>query len=132
MDVIIIAIIALVVLVVAIIVTGYIRKQRKRTDRQIQDNESFRKRAESAVWAKALIVNSRASVAPNPSAVIPMSLTMEVTPPDGKPYRAQAQWSVDLSALGYVAQGQEVAVKIDREDAGIIYPNASWAKYIPS
>jgi hypothetical protein len=129
MEVFIIIFVAFVILFAAAIVIRYALKQKKQTDRLLRENEYSMKQQESAILAKALVVHSDGSALPIPSSKIPMALTLEVTPPDGKTYRARTQWMVDISAPGYLAQGQEVSVKIDRDDASKIYPNASWAEY---
>jgi hypothetical protein len=60
-----------------------------------------------------------------------VELTLEVTPHAGTTYRAHTNWLVDITALGFIQQGQETPVKIDVENPKIIYPNSPWAKYIP-
>jgi hypothetical protein len=37
---------------------------------------------------------------------------------------------VDITAMGFIQQGQEISVKIDVKDPKIIYPNSSWARYV--
>ena len=130
MDVFIIIIVVLIILVSAAIVIRYLMKQKKRTNHMIRDNEHYIKRQESAIWATALVIHSEGGALPVPSSKLPVALTMEITPADGKPYRAKTQWLVDISALGYVAEGQQLSVKIDKDDMRIIYPSAPWAKYI--
>ncbi len=124
-------VIGIIIVVAALVVTIYIAvKQRINTNNLIRNNEINCERQKRAACAIALVLHSRGGITPVPSSRTPMTLTLEVTPPDGKPYRATTQWSVDVSALFYVAQGQEIAVKIDSDDSSIIYPNATWATYI--
>jgi hypothetical protein len=122
--------IILIIIVAAVIIIRYVLKQKEITNRKISDNEYYRKRQESAIWGTGLIVHSDGGSLPFTSSKIPVALTLEITTIDGKPYRAKTEWLVDLTALSYVAQGQELAVKIDKDDKSKIYPNASWAKYI--
>ncbi len=96
----------------------------------ISDNEHYQKRQESAIWGTGLIIHSDGGSFPFPSSKIPVALTLEITTMDEKAYRAKTQWLVDMASLAYVAQGQEIQVKIDKDDKSKIYPGASWAKYI--
>jgi hypothetical protein len=94
-------------------------------------SSDFSKRAENAVWAKALVVSSQGGFGAEGGVKAQVSLTLEVTPPGGRTYRTHTRWLVDATALAYIAQGQEISVRIDASDPRIIYPNASWAAYIP-
>lgn len=125
-----IVLIAVAVLGSAAIAVKFALQHKRRTNSWLRNHEDSLERQKNGVWANALVVHSKGSNPPIHSIKMPMTLTLEVTPPSGKPYRATTQWSVDISALCYVAQGQEVAVIIDRDNAKIIYPHASWATFI--
>ena len=131
MDIIIYIFFFIVIITAVLIVIRQMVSQKNKTDEMIKRVEVFNKRQQHATPGKGLIIHSDGGVMPaRPSAKAPVALTMEITPGTGKPYRAKTQWLVDVTALSYVAQGQDVAVKIDVDDKNIIYPNSSWAKYI--
>ena len=116
---------------VMVIVSRQIVYHRKSIDDMQKRNAFYEEQQKSALLGKGLIVHSTGSVGPTgSSSQAHVSLTMEITQGEGRPYRAKTRWLVDVTALSYVAQGQEIAVKIDKDDKSIIYPNASWAKYI--
>jgi len=132
MDIIVIVFVIIVIIVAALIVIRYLLNQKKRTAQSIRDYEYYRKRQQSADFGKGFVIHSDGGAMPTgPSSKVPVALTLEITPGTGEPYRARTQWLVDVTAQSYVAQGQEVAVKIDMDDKSIIYPNASWARYVP-
>lgn len=99
-------------------------------ERLEQKNYEYIKRQERAVWGKALVIDSRGGMTGDAGSQAFIDLTLEVTPHEGTTYRASTRWLVDITALGFVQQGQEISVKIDVEDPKIIYPNSSWAKYV--
>lgn len=119
-----IAVIALAVIFISL------RGNRTRNAKKSKRSFDFLKRRESAVWATALVVDSKGGVTGETGDMTCMSLTLEVTPPGREPYRAHAKWLVQLSALPYVSPGSEIQVKVDARNPGIVYPGANWASYI--
>ena len=89
-----------------------------------------RARLAAARPGRARIVNAESSgvvqgVSRNPL----VRLDLEVHPEVGAPYAASTAWFVDIVAVPRVQPGLELAVKIDAEDPGIVYPVDTWAKY---
>ncbi len=58
---------------------------------------------------------------------IDIDLTFEVMPPNGAPYKAKTNWSVEPLSVSKVQIGCIVAVKIDVKDPQIIYSAENWS-----
>jgi hypothetical protein len=127
----IIVIIAAVIAVAVVLIFIFLHMHRRKMQKLSEKNQALVQRQQRAVWGMALIVDARGGVTGEYATQTHMIFTLEVTPPGGETYRASTRWLVELSALGAIQQGNELSVKIDADDPRIIYPNASWAKYIP-
>lgn len=113
----------------------FILAQRQKVEAAAARNQEFIQRQESAVWASAMIVCARGGVMGSETGVSQWAryeLSLQVTPPNGEPYSARTAWLVEVTQMSMLQQGQMLQVKIDQQDPHIIYPNASWAKYIPA
>ncbi len=96
--------------------------------------KDFVARQASAVWASATIVSVRGGIIGSEAGVSNWAryeLSLEVTLPGGASYPARTTWLVEISQMSMLQQGAQVSVKIDQQDPKIVYPNASWAKYVP-
>lgn len=102
----------------------------KSVKRSIAERRTQRQAGSAALWAGALIVDSRGGPTGETSAKARMTLTLEVTPPKGAPYRASVVWLVDLSALHLTAAGSHVPVRLDAADPQKVYPAVPWASYV--
>lgn len=130
MDLTIIILAAIVIIVIAIISIVVIQNRRK-TARYIQRNREYQQRQQSAAGATALVIHSNGGMAGDHAPSARITLTLEVTPPGKKTYRATTNWQVEITALSFIREGETIPVKIDTVDPKIIYPNATWAKYLP-
>jgi hypothetical protein len=119
----------IVVTVFAVLVSLRIRVARA-AKRSRQESASRQKEQQSIVWAGALIVDSRGGAAGESADKARLTLTLEVTPPEGTPYRASAIWLVDMSAMHLAAPGSHVPVKLVSADPQKIYPAVPWASYV--
>jgi len=61
-----------------------------------------------------------------------VDLTLEVSAPDGAPYRVRVVWEVQTLALPKVAPEQRVTVAIDPRDPEAVSPSAEWARTRPA
>jgi hypothetical protein len=119
-----------VLLMAAALAFRAIRRKRRGTVLQSQKRQSFARRRETASHGSAVVIRADGGIPADGAAQARVSLTLEVTPPGGRAYRARTEWMVGLRALGYLQKNAEIAVRIDAEDAGIIYPEGEWAKYV--
>jgi hypothetical protein len=93
-------------------------------------HQEFKQRFTVAVMASATVVSAQVVAHhPNQNKQV-MHVQLSVTPPGHQPYFASNNWEVEKTALAYLQPGSEVAVKIDTQDASIIYPNTGWATYL--
>lgn len=126
---------ALIVIFAIAVVVIVLLSQRQKLAADQERMQGFIKRQESAVWASAMIVSARGGVVGSETGVSQWAryeLSLQVTPPNGETYSAHTAWLVDVAQMSMLQQGQQLSVKIDQQDPKIIYPNASWAKYIPA
>lgn len=126
-----------IVVVIAIAAVVYTVSQHRQQGSQAQQRATdFVARQASAVWAGATIVNVRGGIIGGGEGGVSSwaryELSLEVTPPGGAPYLTRTFWLVEVAQMSMLQQGAQVSVKIDQQDPKIIYPNASWAKYIPA
>ena len=124
-----------VLMVVAIFVSAvlYIQFQKRTAGGMPAQTKESAARQESAVWATATLLSAQAGLVGGEAGVAGWAdyeLSLEVSAPGGTPYQACTNWMVDLSQLSMLQSGQQLSVKIDQQDPSIIYPNASWAKFI--
>lgn len=130
-------ILVFVVVIVAIAIAAVVytvSQHRKETLQAQQRAKDFVTRQASAVWASATIVSVRGGIIGSESGVSSWArceISLEVTPPGGAPYHTRVTWLVDVAQMSMLQQGAQVSVKIDQQDPKIVYPNASWAKYVP-
>lgn len=123
------------IVIFAIAVVVVLLSQRQKLAADQERVQGFLKRQESAVWASAMIISVRGGVVGSETGVSQWAryeLSLQVTPPNGETYSTHTAWLVDVAQMSMLQQGQQLSVKIDQQDHKIIYPNASWAKYIPA
>lgn len=109
------------------------RKPKKQAFEQQARQAEFVEREKRAVWASADVVTlrNRGSLSTMDNRqVVPVELRLLVQPPEGESYQAVTTWLVDSDAVAQVQPGQSLSVKIDQQDAQLIYPNVSWATYL--
>ena len=98
-------------------------------------SKEFVARQQTAVWASATIISSQGGIITGDfggvSTWASYKINLEVQPPGGESYLTKATWLVEVAQMSFLRQGQQLSVKIDQQDPKIIYPNVSWAKYIP-
>lgn len=94
----------------------------------VKRSREIEKRAKNGIPATGIIVNSE-SFADKQSSRLTVQLTLDVQPPAGSVYRVTTGWSVDYISASQLQPGQSIAVRIDADDASIIYPDVAWAKY---
>jgi hypothetical protein len=94
----------------------------------VRRSREIERRSKDGIPATAVIVNSE-SFADKQSSRLTVQLTLDVQPPAGSVYRSTTGWSVDYLSAAQLQPGQSIAVRIDADDASIIYPDVSWAKY---
>ncbi|MCA9515374.1 MAG: hypothetical protein KC635_10555, partial [Myxococcales bacterium] len=58
-----------------------------------------------------------------------LELELEVHPPEGHKYVAKTCWAVLDDQAPALAPGQPVAVKVDREDPQVVFPDVHDARY---
>ncbi|WP_437878607.1 hypothetical protein [Sorangium sp. So ce513] len=85
-------------------------------------------RAARARPASARVVSSRTRGTFEEGAMAFVDLRLEVQPTGAAPYLANTEWEMNMSSLSMVEQGKPVAVKVDGEDPGLVYPDVGWAK----
>jgi hypothetical protein len=98
--------------------------------RNHKENRSQKQAQDSALWAGALIVDARGGITGESASKARLTLTLEVTPPQGKPYRATAVWMVDITALHLASAGSPVPVRLNTSDPQKVYPAVPWATYV--
>jgi hypothetical protein len=128
-----IIVLIIITIIIAAVSAGifiFLHMERRKLEELEQKSQEYIERQKSAVWGKATVINSRGGISGDTGSGALIDLTLEVTPQEGSTYRAHSTWLVDITALGFVQQGQEISIKIDAKDPKIIYPNAPWAKYI--
>ncbi len=112
---------------VGLIVFAVVRQQRVEMERARARRAELLRRAEQAIPATATLLAIRTAT---PGATASVTLRLQVAPPDGAPYPASAVWLVERPLLDSLQPGKEISVKIDREDAQIVYPNVEGARYV--
>lgn len=123
--------IVLFLTLVGLVVFALLRQQRLEMERAQARQAELLRRAEQAVAAEAKIVSVRVAMpAEEMVSVASVTLRLQVYPSQETPYLASAIWLVELPALSDLQAESNVAVKIDREDAHIIYPNIQGARYV--
>ncbi|MBI4732019.1 MAG: hypothetical protein HY781_07830 [Chloroflexi bacterium] len=125
-----------VILAVAIAAVVYTVSQHHKGEMQAHLRaKDFVARQANAVWASATIVSARGGIIGGGEGGVSQwaryELSLEVTPPGGAPYHARTTWLVEVAQMSMLQQGQQLSVKIDQQDPKTVYPNASWAKYVP-
>ncbi|MFH2101916.1 MAG: hypothetical protein ABIJ39_00975 [Chloroflexota bacterium] len=91
----------------------------------------FERRQAKGLWASATIISAQGWPSGGQiSTRATYDLQLEVTAPGGETYIARTSWLVELAYVSNLQQGQQISVKIDPQDIGIIYPNVGWAKFI--
>ena len=93
--------------------------------RTMKDNDT---RIAAAFAATAIITDVGHSYTSRIYNNVRVKLTLQITPPQGNPYTATANWWVEPAAIPKIQTGNKVQVKIDAQDKSRIYPNESWAK----
>lgn len=83
--------------------------------------------AKPVLWASALVADMQDETAGGNAAKARLRLTLDVSPPQGKPYQATVVWLVDRSALHLVSPGSHVPVKLAPSDPQKILPAVPWA-----
>lgn len=82
-----------------------------------------------ATKAQATVVQlGKSSPRPKSGTTI-VKLRLEVKPPQGEAYEVSTVWEVQQTHLPQVQPGQKVGVKIDAENAKMVYPNVNWAEF---
>lgn len=120
----------LIFLVTGILVYRAIQNQYQAGSRAAIRQAEFKARAQQAVWAGATIISARHhTAAQEMRQKVKVDLRLQVQPPQGEPFQARTSWHVDVSLLAQFQPGQQLSVKIDREDPTRIYPNISGAEY---
>jgi len=132
MGILIIGLIMFIIICVFVMIFILVHKNARRSEYLYQINQENIKRQEHAVWGGATVINVSAGIVGEGSTKARVNLTFEVTQQGGLPYRTSATWLVDISALGFIQQGQQISVKIDAENPKIIYPNSPGAIYVHS
>lgn len=123
--------IVLFLALVGLVVFAILRQQRVEMERARARQADLLRRAERAVPAMATILSTRTAVLGGQTAAMASAtLRLQVVPPGGAPYTASAVWLVERSLVGSLQAGKEVPVKIDAEDAQIVYPNVRGARYV--
>jgi hypothetical protein len=111
-----------------------VKQHRTQGEQARQRVKDYLARQASAVWASAILINARDGIAGGGEGGVSnrarYELSLEVTPPGGTPYQARTTWLVEVAQMSLLQPGQQLSVKIDQQDAKIIYPNASWAKFV--
>jgi len=85
-----------------------------------------RQAAKTALWASAVVADMQGE-ASGSAARARVTLTLNVSPPQGEPYQATAVWLVDRSALHLVSPGSHVPVKLSGSNMQKILPAVLWA-----
>ncbi|MEN6349568.1 MAG: hypothetical protein ABFD08_09280 [Syntrophomonas sp.] len=110
-----------------IIITRHIRKKKLE---YILLQRSLAQRQASAYIANATIIQAYGGMTGEQGAQARFELSLKVLAGQNESYQARTTWLVDINALDYMKAGNTVSIRIDREDRNIIYPGASWAKYV--
>jgi hypothetical protein len=58
-----------------------------------------------------------------------VSISLEIHMPNAEAYTTNTTWEIDIIAVATIQPRQVVAVKVDKYEKSIIYPNVSWATY---
>ncbi|MEZ0397289.1 MAG: hypothetical protein ABWK53_12780 [Anaerolineales bacterium] len=115
---------------VGLMVFAILRQQRVELERARARRAELLRRAEQAAPARARIVRAQPAAGQGMAATLSVTLQLEVTPPGGAPYPASAVWLVEKPLLGGLQPGNEISVRIDRQDAQIVYPDMGGARYV--
>lgn len=123
--------IVLFLALVGLVVFAILRQQRVEMERARARQAELLRRVERAIPAKATILSARTvALGGQTAAMASATLRLQVAPPGGATYLASAIWLVALPLLSSLQEGNEVPVKIDAEDAQIVYPNLGGARYV--
>jgi hypothetical protein len=79
--------------------------------------------------AKARVLQVGKSVNQENQNIVVVKLRLEVTPTDAAAYPVTTVWEVQPGALGQIQQDRWIDVKVDADDAQMIYPNVDWAEF---
>ncbi|MCU0848846.1 MAG: NADH-quinone oxidoreductase subunit C [Spirochaetes bacterium] len=115
--------------VAALITAVYFIRRRKAVSWMKRTRESAG-RENRAFFANASIIKSEAGIPEQGGGTARVKLLLNILSDPDKPYTASTVWLVDITAIDYLKQGGEISVKIDADDPKIIYPGASWARYV--
>ncbi len=94
-------------------------RQRRKSPQEQENSTQANK------WADALVIESNGAFDDDKACV---SLSLEIIPLQGMPYRASAVWLVDKRAQRLVSPGRLVSVRVDAENPNVIYPAVAWAQ----
>jgi len=107
-----------------------LRNQRQEGLNAQKRRTEYETRAKQAVWAGATIVTARHHTsAQEMREKVQVDLRLQVQPPQGEPYQAQTVWHVSTGMLSQLQPGQQISIKIDRDNPERIYPNMQGAEF---
>lgn len=110
-------IIAVVVLVIVLALRGMARSAQK-----VRDDFA------RAIPATAKVVHLGESVNAEDYDTVDVTVTFEINPPTGAPYKVKTTWSVDPASVSKIQEGSMVAIRIDPADRRKIYSAETWAQ----
>jgi len=122
----------IILVVTAVIVVGVFAvliSLRIRVAKAARRIRAQRQAAKTTLWASAVVADMQSDEAGGSAARARVTLTLDVSPPQGAPYQATAVWLVDRSALHLVTPGSHVPVKLAGANMQKILPAVLWASY---
>jgi hypothetical protein len=81
--------------------------------------------------AQATVVTSRVISTHEGTGEVIVELRLDVERTGHPKTSAKTHWQINAADIPQVQPGQSLAVKVDVEEPGTIYPNVSWARYWP-
>lgn len=122
----------IILVVTAVIVIGVFAvliSLRIRVAKAARRIRAQRQAAKNALWASAVVADMQGETVAGNAARVRVTLTLDVSPPQGEPYQAMTIWLVDRSALHLTSPGSHVPVKLVPSDPQKILPAVPWASY---
>jgi hypothetical protein len=97
---------------------------------QNRTRKKYDKRFVNALDAQARVLSiDNTMVLRDVRGKLKVSISLEIHMPNAEAYTTNTTWEIDITAVATIQPRQVVAVKVDKYEKSIIYPNVSWATY---
>lgn len=117
-----IALIFAVILAVVALIVVFVFRGMAQSAQKVRDGFA------RAIPATAKVLRLHESINAESYDTVDVTVTFEVNPPDGAPYKVKTTWSIDPASVAKIQEGETVAIRIDPDDRRKIYSAETWAQ----